>query len=180
MNSRWILTGEGRQIHRLTYRQGRGQPETTVSPILTVADVCHSLRKSRRQVYRYLRTGRLRPCARVLGQWLFAQTEMDRFAQTRLPRVLRTCFWDTPLSSLSVDHHRDFILARVLEVGDWRALDWIFRTYPRSVVRAFLKGRGADRLSARTWHFWAIQVGLKTAGRRVSWRIRGRSWGGVQ
>ena len=102
MTQRWILTGSGRRLSTLVYRQPDVPGETTVHPVLRVEEVCRRLRKSRRQVYRYLRTGRLRPCVRVLGQWLFAASEVERFGQDPVPSRLRPFFWDVQLESLFV------------------------------------------------------------------------------
>ena len=175
-----MLEGKGQHLLRLSYRASGTQPARSVSPVLTATAICRRLGKSRRQVYRYLRTGRLRPCGRVLGQWLFAEHAVDRFAHGTLPTHLRHFFWDTQLSALSAEQHRDFILARLLEHGDRQALNWVFRTYSKEVLVTFLKGRGAEVLSRQAWSFWSAQPGLSTkalAGR--SWRRRGRSWGGL-
>lgn len=180
MESDWTLEGRGECALRLTRHRVRGAAPETVSPVLTVIDVSRRLRKSRRQVYRYLRAGRLTPCARVLGQWLFAPADVARMTRSRPPAAVRPFFWDVPLSSLDPDRHRDVILARLLEFGDQRALAWAFRRYPRKLVAAFLKGRGAELLSRRSWAFWASLFGAR--GRRAaskSWRVRGRHWGGL-
>ena len=181
MKRYWNLAGVDSRILRLTTQQVPGRKATTASPVLTVGDVCRRLRKSRRQVYRYMSAGRLTPCAQVLGQWLFASAEADRCASAQLPRAFRRFFWDVRLADLSVEQHRDFILGRLLEGGDQQALQWVFRHYPRTALVTFLKGRGAERLSRRAWQFWASQLGLSGLGhRKISWRSRGRAWGGVR
>lgn len=175
----WTASGVDQQIRRLTYRAA-DRSTSTVSPVLIVREVCQRLRKSRRQIYRYMRLGRLRPCAKVLDQWLFAPQEVERCRRAGVPRTLRGFFWDVQLSSLSADHHRDFILARLLEVGDWHAVRWIFQTYPRQELIDFLKHRGAEVLSRRSWSFWATQLGAPPRGTaQRSWRHRGRLWGGL-
>lgn len=180
MKTSWTLTGSERGLLGLTYRQGGSQRVTAVRPVYTVMDVCRRLRKSRRQVYRYLRAGRLQPCGRILGQWLFASAQMDGFARNTLPRGLRRFFWDVRLADLSTEQHQNFILARLLESGDWQALRWVFQTYPRKALTTFLQDRGVALLSRRAWHFWSVQLGLKPRARSASWRHQGRAWGGVQ
>lgn len=178
-NEPWALSGEGERLIRLVRGQAGGRTTETVSPVLTVRQVCQRLHKSRRQLYRYLRDGRLKACARVLGQWLFAQADVDDCAHPRLPSLLRPWFWDVPLASLAPDRHEAFILGRVLEFGDQQAVRWLLRTYPRPRIRAFLKGRGADVLSRRTWHFWALFFGRRSRARPTpSWRAQGHQWGG--
>lgn len=159
---------------------GEGKPAEIVRPVLTVQEVCRRLKKSRRQVYRYLKAGRLRACARILGQWLFPQGEVERFLQSKVPLSLKPYFWDVQLSNLSIDHHRDFILGRLLEDGDRQALQWVFRTYARNLILGFLRRRGTELLSKKSWHFWSSQLGEKPKIHlKESWRSQGRRWGGV-
>ncbi len=179
MDNRWVLKGAGGRIRELAVFP-EGRPTQTVPQPLTVQEVCRRLGKSQRQVYRYLKAGRLRPCARILGQWLFSPEEMERFRTSGLPAFLKAFFWDVQLSDLSADHHRDFILGRLLETGDREALRWLFRTYSRDSILAFLSKRGTDLLSQKSWHFWAFQLGKEPkALSNKSWRSPGRRWGGV-
>ena len=181
MQTIWVLAGTGGQAQRLRYRHGAGAPRTTVSPVLTVGDVCRRLRKSRRQVYRYLRDARLQPCAQILGQWLFAPEELRRFARDRVPRTLQWLFWDARVAALSTTSHHEYILGRLLQWGDRPALQWLFHAYPRDVMARFLQGRGRDVLDARTWQFWAQYLGVPgdTRGHLPVARARGRAWGGL-
>lgn len=180
MKNVWTLTGVGNRTLRFTTRQSPHAVVKSVRPVLTVADVCRSLRKSRRQVYRYLNTGRLQPCGQVLGQWLFAPEEIKGLARQGVPRTLQRYFWDARCSTLSPVHHRDFIVARLLEFGDRAALRWLFQTYSRNDLSAFLTSGGAVRLSPRSRRFWAVFFGLSVpSSRQWSWRSRGRAWGGV-
>ena len=180
MKDGWILEGVGERPLRLKRLGGGGRAGETIAPLLTVQEVCRRLKKSRRQVYRYLRAGRLTACARILGQWLFDPRALERWEEKSLPPSFRRFFWDTPLSGLSVDAHRDFILGRLLERGDREALRWAVRTYPRVSLEEFLRGRGRDLLSRRSWNFWTLVLGLDRRGHpRRSWRRAGRRWGGI-
>lgn len=177
----WVLSGVGGRLQRLTVRRARGGTATIVSPVCTVAEVCQRLRKSQRQVYRYLDAGRLEPRGKILGQWLFATGDVDALARRTVPTAFRRFFWDVQLSTLSVDRHQDFILARLLEFGDRRAIQWLLRTYARRLLIRFLRGRGGAVLPKRVWQFWALQLGLGARARRPrSWRSSGRHWGGLR
>ncbi len=181
MKETYIVTVADDRVLQVTRQRADGQAEKVVKGVCTVADVCRRLHKSRRQVYRYLRAERLTPCARILGQWLFARSDVERFEQQRVPNTLRPFFWDVRLSSLAVDRHGDFLLARLLEFGDRRAVAWALRTYPRERLTSFLNGRGQELLSRRAWHFWASLVGLKPVKlARSGWRRRASRWGGLQ
>lgn len=180
MKTEWILEGIGQEACCLTFPAKGRAPAKTVRPVLTGKEVCRRLGKSRRQVYRYLKTGRLRPCARILDQWLFDLEEIVRFQAGGVPSRLRTFFWDVPVGDLSPVHHRDFILARLLEFGDREAIQWLFRTYSKDEIVRFLKERGAYQLSKRSWGFWADLFGVAAASpKRALWHRGGRRWGGV-
>ena len=178
MKTRWILAGADQRPERLTYH-GANRRRISVSPVLTVGDLCRRLRKSRRQIYRYMQAGRLQPSARILGQWLFSGSTPAQFRRMKIPSTFRRFFWDVRLSTLSVERHRDFILSRLLEHGNWASLRWVLDTYPRTTLITFLNGPGARRLSERAWAFWNVQLrhSARAAG-RASWGRRGRRWGG--
>ncbi len=180
MENGWILEGEGERPLRLRRLGAGGRPRETIAPLLTVQDICRRLRKSQRQVYRYLQAGRLTACARILGQWLFDPRALEGFEAATLPRTLRRFFWDAPLSGLSAQTHRDFILGRLLERGDREAARWVLHTYPRASLQEFLRGRGREVLSRRAWRFWALLLDLSARGYPVPRRRElGRRWGGV-
>lgn len=104
---------------------------------------------------------------------------MPRRTHRRLPKTLQFFFWDARLSDIPVNDHRDFVLGRLLEFGDPAAMRWVFRTYPRKTVADFLRTRGAEVLSERTWNFWSLQLRLTPRRRPSSWRHRGRALGGI-
>lgn len=179
MKDTWTLIGRGDRLEKFVGWGGGRKEKHTVCPVLTLKDVCERLAKSQRQVYRYVQEGRLRPCAKILDQWLFDADEIAGFEKFQQPRFLRPFFWDVHLSSLSPVHHRDFILGRLLEFGNQAAVSWMFQVYSRREVVQFLANRGADILSRRAWRFWTVV--LKAPHRRpASWRQRGRRWGGIR
>ncbi|MBI4226827.1 MAG: helix-turn-helix domain-containing protein [Candidatus Omnitrophica bacterium] len=180
MEGHWVLAGAGDRVLRFVRLTKTGRRSGTVSPVLTVREVCRRLRKSRRQVYRYVQDGVLQPCARILGQWLFPAEEVARCTPRGIPAMLKPIFWDTPLSRVIPARHRDFVLARVLEYGDWAAVRWAFQMYSREGIAAFLKGRGADLLSERSWMFWSTVLTRRPPHQPPkSWRRPGRHWGGL-
>lgn len=178
MEGKWELVGEGKHLIQLTRPPEKGNGGEKVSPVLSVGDVCRLLHRSRRQVYRYINRGNLKPCARILDQWLFAKEEVERFRTGKVPSSLRPLFWDVKLSDIDIRQHRDFVLSRVLEYGDFNAIRWALREYPRQELAQFLRGRGLEILSRRSWVFWTSQLGVKLPrGAQWSWRHQGRLWG---
>ena len=180
MEIAWELRGTDTRVSSLARLGKDGRPLQVVRPILTVQEVCRRLHRSRRQIYRYLRAGRLKACARILGQWLFSEEEIRLFQSGRLPEFLRPFFWDVRVADLSPKNHQEFILGRLLESGDRQAVDWTLKIYSREALLSFLRGRGEAVLSKRARNFWILLLGagVRRPGREA-WRRRGRSWGGA-
>ena len=51
--------------------------------VCTVTQACKVLERTRRQVYRYMDCGQLRPAGKFLGEWLLDQDSVDRLARYR-------------------------------------------------------------------------------------------------
>ena len=172
MEGKWELVGEGKQLIQLIRSPEKGDGGGRVSPVLSVGDVCRLLHRSRRQVYRYIHRGSMKPCAHILGQWLFAKEEVERFQRERLPASFRPLFWDARLSDIDPGQHRDLILSRILEYGDTQAVRWALEKYRRREWVDFLTHRGARLLSARSWHFWVSYFRLRRLHkRRPPWQL---------
>lgn len=60
--------------------------------------------------------------------------------RTRIPRGLPKrfwhLFWDVNPASTDLRRHADFVVTRVLESGDPRAVAWLVTTFPRAALRA--------------------------------------------
>lgn len=181
MKGKWELVGQGKRLIQLTRPLEKGNGGGTVSPVLSVGDVCRLLHRSRRQVYRYINRGNLKPCARILDQWLFAKEEVERFQRDKLPLSFRPLFWDARLSDVDPQSHRDFVLSRILEYGDRDAIRWAFHEYPRREFMDFLKRRGPRLLSRRSLAFWASYLGVKFPAHsaRRDWQQQAHRWGGL-
>lgn len=69
-----------------------------------------------------------------------------------LPLFLKRYFWDIDFSSLDKQKYPDFIIARILEYGDERAIAWLFKYFKKPELRKTLsKRRGISPLSANYW-----------------------------
>lgn len=156
--------------------------------VLGVAAAGRRLKKSRRQVYRYLRAGILRPRAKFLGEWLLDAADVRRLAQTPsvgrpIPGRLQILFPEYDVSTLHAGKDRALILSRVLERGDRAELRWAFGLYrPREIV-GFLREDGRRLLTAKGDRFWRLYFGLRLLERRPNRtgldRDLGRALGGA-
>ncbi|MGB9720039.1 MAG: DUF6922 domain-containing protein [bacterium] len=76
----------------------------------------------------------------------------------RIPKFLKKYFWDTNLEDLDFKKYRIYILKRILEYGDEKAVAWLWKNFKKSEVRKVLiNSRGFSLKSA---NYWAIILGL--------------------
>ena len=62
------------------------------------------------------------------------------FALVRLPRNMKSLFWNVEFRRLDADRDADFVLARVLERGRLRDVRWVIRHYGIPRIRRFFVG----------------------------------------
>ncbi len=76
-----------------------------------------------------------------------------------IPSFCKSFFWDTEINN--IDPQRDFIfvLERLLEFGDDRAIRWVLSWYSDdAIIETVKKSR---KLSPKTANFWKNYYGLK-------------------
>ena len=81
-------------------------------------------------------------------------------ASTPLPRALTQFFWDCDFSRLNWEANRDFVIGRLLERGDWRAMRWLRRRAGDAELRRWIEARAGRGLSPRRLRYWELVLGL--------------------
>lgn len=76
----------------------------------------------------------------------------------KLPGFLKQYFWDVDFGGLNLEKSRTFILKRVLEVGDIKAVKEIMRYYSKKDIKKLILT--SDDLSPKTANFWALYLGI--------------------
>ena len=72
-----------------------------------------------------------------------------------LPSTLKRFFWDTPVESIDRDANKNYIIARILELGDEAAVEWLSQQYSKNDVRKVVKtSRG---LSPKSSNYWKLK-----------------------
>lgn len=79
----------------------------------------------------------------------------------RIPDGLRPYFQEYDPGYLDLEEDADLIIQRALEFGTWDEVRWLFETYGRPRIRAFLRGRGERLLSPVTFNYWRKLLGVK-------------------
>jgi hypothetical protein len=74
-----------------------------------------------------------------------------------IPSGFLKYFWDVDPHTLNIRRHSRFIIERVLELGDLKALWWTQKQYPTSLIIEVC--RTSRRLSQRSRHFWIVWFG---------------------
>lgn len=70
----------------------------------------------------------------------------------KLPGFLQRYFWDADFRGLDENIYRDFIIGRILEYGDEKATNWLFKNFEKSKIEKTLaKKRGISPFSANYW-----------------------------
>ncbi|HAF95066.1 MAG: hypothetical protein A2X34_08505 [Elusimicrobia bacterium GWC2_51_8] len=132
--------------------------------VLTVAQAALILRRTRRQVYRYIKTGLLKPEAKLLGEWLLdaakvKQTARSPLAVQPLPKRLGPLFPEYEISQLNAGRDKTLVISRVLENGGQGEIKWIFKRYGRGELSTFIEADGTRLLGSRSLRLWSLVLG---------------------
>lgn len=70
-----------------------------------------------------------------------------------IPAYLHKYFWEVDIKKIDKNKSKDYIIARILEYGDIKALRWLLQNYQaRSIKNVLMKSR---QFSEKTANFWA-------------------------
>ena len=76
----------------------------------------------------------------------------------KLPEFLRKYFWDVEFGKIDKEKSRIYILKRILEYGDEKAVAWMRGNFKKSDIKdALVNFRGYSRKSA---NFWALLLNV--------------------
>ena len=76
----------------------------------------------------------------------------------KLPIFLKQYFWDVDFNQLTLEESRTFILKRVLDRGDTKALNWLRENFTNSEIEKLLFS--TRDISVKTANFWADYLKL--------------------
>jgi succinate dehydrogenase flavin-adding protein (antitoxin of CptAB toxin-antitoxin module) len=67
---------------------------------------------------------------------------------------LQPFFWDTDLSKIDMEENKQYIIERILELGDQEAVRWIFSHFSLKEIKKTLEE--SKRISQKSKNFWFI------------------------
>ncbi len=72
----------------------------------------------------------------------------------KLPQFLKRYFWDTDFQKLDKKKHSWFIIERILEYGDEKAVKWMEDNFRKNEIKkVLLKSKNLSLRSANFWQF---------------------------
>lgn len=78
-----------------------------------------------------------------------------------IPQHLRSLFWDVNLDNFIPTSYPEYTIARVLELGDERAVAWMKEAFSEpEIIRVI---RHERRLSRKSANFWALVYGIASS-----------------
>lgn len=78
----------------------------------------------------------------------------------RLPAEFRKYFWDVEFKKISPSRHLDFILSRIMNFGNMKAIQWMFKNVNENKLKDYVLRLGGRQLDKRSRNFWRILLGL--------------------
>jgi len=71
--------------------------------------------------------------------------------------VPQELFWDTDVTRLDLQENKQYIIERALELGDEKAMRWLFSSYARSDIKKALQKSG--NISRKSSFYWTLILG---------------------
>ncbi|WKZ32816.1 MAG: hypothetical protein QY316_13055 [Thermodesulfobacteriota bacterium] len=74
--------------------------------------------------------------------------------ETAVPSEFYSLFWDVDPEKIDLEKNARYVIERVLELGDLKALKWIQMLYPTGLIVEILKT--SRKISPKSKNFWTI------------------------
>lgn len=76
----------------------------------------------------------------------------------KAPAFLRKYFWDIDFAKLDPKKHSTYVIERLLEFGDEKAVRWVLKEYSRDAVKSVVCHSRA--ISKKTANFWSLVLDI--------------------
>lgn len=76
----------------------------------------------------------------------------------KAPAFLKQYFWDIDFKRLDISKSSVYVIERILELGDIKAIKWVLKTFKKDLIKKVVMTRRG--LSPRTANFWASILGI--------------------
>ena len=76
----------------------------------------------------------------------------------KIPKFLKKYFWDVEFNKIDLKKNRTYILRRILEFGDEKAVAWMWKNFKKTEIKYVLSHfRGYSQKSA---NYWALLLNM--------------------
>jgi len=69
-------------------------------------------------------------------------------------KPIKKYFWEIDLEKLDVQQYKQYIIERILDIGDEQAIVWLQETFSKEDIKEVL--RRSRRLSSRSLNYWRL------------------------
>ena len=76
----------------------------------------------------------------------------------RLPGYVAYCLWSYDLSSIDIRQDWRLIVTQVLNYGDWRGVQWLFKTYPETKIKEVVSHPTRGLWLKQVLNFWCLML----------------------
>jgi len=76
----------------------------------------------------------------------------------KLPSFLKRYFWDIDFKKLDSKKNSEYIIVRLLEFGDEKAIRWLLKIFSKKLIKKIVMTRRG--ISPRTATFWGRVLGV--------------------
>ena len=78
---------------------------------------------------------------------------------TKLPKEFKTYFWDTDFNILNPQKHPQFVLSRLLDIGNTQAVRWSLKYYSKQDIKNLITT--TKNISRKSANYWAKTLNIK-------------------
>ena len=79
--------------------------------------------------------------------------------QIKLPKFLHRYFWDNDNEKLQTQNDQKYIIERILDLGDEKAIKWLFDNYDRQTISQIVLDN--RQLSKKSLNYWLTILNLE-------------------
>jgi len=82
-------------------------------------------------------------------------------SKAKIPKKMRWLFWSYDIKSLDLNADKDYIIAQVLNYGDWDDVKWLLKIYPEVKIRKAIKNPSRGVWFEKVLNFWTTIFNIR-------------------
>ncbi len=86
---------------------------------------------------------------------------MKRLHPKKIPPYITRCLWSYDPRTIDLRWDKELIISQVLNYGNWKGLQWLFRTYPERAIREVVTHPRRGLWLDRVLNFWCLMLKIQ-------------------